>query len=155
LAILQNNLGLLKLTRVVVPHLLASNKATRTQSLILNIGSLGGTIPSPYLAAYSASKAFLSTFNDCLARELAPLGVVVQLVIPGFVVSKMSKIRRSSALVPNPAQFVKSALGSIGLARGAQGRANESTPWWTHALLDYVVAKTGALNLAVWYNGRE
>jgi hypothetical protein len=138
-----------------VPHLIASTKASRTQALILNVGSLGGTIPSPYLAVYSASKAFLATFTNCLANELAPQNVVVRLVIPGFVVSKMSKIRTSNALVPTAKEWVKAALESIGVARGAQGRANESTPFWTHALLDYVVSKMGLLNIAVWYNGRE
>ncbi len=143
------------MTHIAIPHLIASTKATRTQGLILNVGSLGGTIPMPYLAAYSASKAFLATFTNCLAHELAPQNVVARLVLPGFVVSKMSKIRTSNALVPTAEQWVKATLGSIGLARGAQGRANESTPFWTHALMDFFVTKTGVMNTAVWYNGRE
>ena len=55
----------------------------------------------------------------------------------------MSKIRRSSVMVPTAADFARSTLSSIGLSRGAQGRPNESTPFWTHALIDYVVGYFG------------
>ena len=55
----------------------------------------------------------------------------------------MSKIRRTSLLVPSPYAWVRSALTSIGLPRGAQGRAHEMTPFWTHAIIDYVVGFFG------------
>lgn len=58
----------------------------------------------------------------------------------------MSKIRRSSAFVPTPKAWVRSALSSIGLPRGAQGRAHESTPYWSHAITDYVVSFFGYLS---------
>ncbi len=150
----QNDIALARLTHLVVPHLERSNKTTRSKSLILNIGSLVAPIPSPLLSTYSASKQFVATFTNCIARELAPKDIVVRLVIPGFVVSKMSKIRTSSAWAPTPSQFVRATLSSIGLARGAQGRPYESTPWWMHAVTDYVVRATGLTNFATWYTGR-
>lgn len=55
----------------------------------------------------------------------------------------MSKIRRPSLTVPSAAAFVKSTLGSIGLARGAQGRSYESTPYPAHAVMDYAVGLAG------------
>lgn len=55
----------------------------------------------------------------------------------------MSKIRRSSLLVPTAPAFVHSALSSLGQSRGAQGRAYECTPYPTHALVDYVVGLFG------------
>lgn len=65
----------------------------------------------------------------------------------------MSKIRKSSPLVPTPDAYVRSVLSSIGLNRGAQGRAYESTPFWTHALMDYVVGFIPE-SIAIWYNLR-
>jgi 17beta-estradiol 17-dehydrogenase / very-long-chain 3-oxoacyl-CoA reductase len=44
-------------------------------------------VPSPLLATYSASKAFLATWNKALGEEVKKDGVVVRLVLPGFVVS--------------------------------------------------------------------
>ena len=53
----------------------------------------------------------------------------------------MSKIRKSSMMVPTPKQYVKAVLSKIGLPCGAlfTGRPVLSTPYWSHALLDYVV----------------
>jgi 17beta-estradiol 17-dehydrogenase / very-long-chain 3-oxoacyl-CoA reductase len=51
----------------------------------------------------------------------------------------MSKIRRSSFLVPTPKQFVKAALGKIGVRAGAQDVAFTSTPYWSHALMQWVI----------------
>lgn len=58
----------------------------------------------------------------------------------------MSKIRRSSAFVPTPTAWVRAALSSIGRPRGAQGRVYETTPYWSHAITDYVVSFFGYLS---------
>lgn len=55
----------------------------------------------------------------------------------------MSKIRKSSLVVPTPKAYVKSVLSSLGLSLGAQGRVYEMTPYPTHAILDYVVSSLG------------
>ncbi|WWC69870.1 long-chain 3-oxoacyl-CoA reductase [Kwoniella pini CBS 10737] len=137
----------LLLTHSVLPSMIArSNKKGSPKSLITTIGSLSGRIPSPLLATYSGTKAALSTWTKALAKEVEGKGVDVELVQAAFVVSNMSKIRRSSALVPTPASFVKSTLSSIGQPRGAQGRPYERTPFWSHALLDYAVGFAGYIS---------
>ena len=83
------------------------------------------------LATYSASKAFLRTFSDALSAELSPKGVVVQHANTYFVVSAMSKIRRSSAMIPTPRAYVRSVLS--GVAHGSKA------PYWSHAVLAYVM----------------
>jgi 17beta-estradiol 17-dehydrogenase / very-long-chain 3-oxoacyl-CoA reductase len=85
----QNIHATLLLTRLTLPYLLTkqSTSGPKVKSLILNIGSFGGTVPSPLLATYSASKAFLATWNKALGEEVKKDGVVVRLVLPGFVVS--------------------------------------------------------------------
>ncbi len=57
-------------------------------------------------------------------------------------------------MAPNPDDFVKSVLNSIGLARGAQGRPYESTPYWTHAIQDFGL-RCLPTSWAVWYLHRE
>jgi 17beta-estradiol 17-dehydrogenase / very-long-chain 3-oxoacyl-CoA reductase len=71
-----------------------------------------------------------------------------------YQVSKMSKIRRPSMMVPTPQTFVSSTLKSIGLNRGAQSRVYESTPYWTHAAMDYIVGFVPE-SITVWYNLSE
>jgi 17beta-estradiol 17-dehydrogenase / very-long-chain 3-oxoacyl-CoA reductase len=50
------------------------------------MGSFAGAAPTPMLAVYSGSKAFLRTWSDALAAELAPKGVLVEHVNTYYVV---------------------------------------------------------------------
>jgi 17beta-estradiol 17-dehydrogenase / very-long-chain 3-oxoacyl-CoA reductase len=59
---------------------------TSKKGLILNMGSFAGAAPTPMLAVYSGSKAYLRTWSDALTAELAPKGVVVEHVNTYFVV---------------------------------------------------------------------
>lgn len=142
--IVQTNISwTLHLTRAVLPGMLERSANGGPKSLVLNIGSMSGRIPSALLAVYSGTKAGLQTWNTALATEVEPYGVIVRMVLPAFVVSNMSKIRRSSITVPTAKDYVRSTLSSIGLARGAQGRPYQSTPYPSHAVLDYVVSSFG------------
>jgi 17beta-estradiol 17-dehydrogenase / very-long-chain 3-oxoacyl-CoA reductase len=58
----------------------------RKRGLILNIGSFAGSIPSPMLATYSGTKAFLATFTSALAEEVKKDNITVEHVNTYFVV---------------------------------------------------------------------
>lgn len=58
----------------------------RKRGLILNIGSFAGAIPSPMLATYSGTKAFLATFTSALAEEVKAHNIIVEHVNTYFVV---------------------------------------------------------------------
>ncbi len=55
---------------------------------ILNVASLGGLVPGPNQAAYYASKAFLVSLTEAVARECAGHGVQVSVLVPGPVATK-------------------------------------------------------------------
>lgn len=124
----------LRVTQTVVTGMIQ-----RKRGLILTMGSFGGLIPTPLLATYSGSKAFLQQWSTALGSELAPQGITVELVQSHLITSAMSKIRKSSAFVPSPKLFVKSVLGSLGRTGGAQGYMYTSTPYWSHAVLQWSV----------------
>jgi len=132
-----NCTGTLRITQLIAPHLLQ-----RKRGLILTMASFGGLLPTPLLATYSGSKAFLQQWSSALASELEPQGVTVQLVHSYLVVSAMSKIRRTSATIPKPRDFVKSVLGKIGREGGSQGIAYTMTPYWSHAVMQWGIAAT-------------
>lgn len=143
-----NCIGTLKVTQIVAPLLVE-----RKRGLILTMGSFAGWMPTPYLATYSGSKAFLQHWSSALAQELQGSGVDVHLVISYLVTTAMSKIRRSSLMIPTPKPFVRAALSKVGL--GSQNAIGYTyAPWWSHALLQWVVENTfGAGNrLLIWYN---
>ncbi len=63
--------------------------ATGNKGVIVNTASLAGKWGAPYLAHYSASKFAVVGFTQALARELAPRGIRVNCVCPGFVRTPM------------------------------------------------------------------
>lgn len=140
-----NCVGTLRVTQLVAPKLVANRRG-----LVLTMASFGGVMPTPLLATYSGSKAFLQHWSTALGGELAPHGVTVQLVQSYLVTSAMSKIRRASAMIPTPKAFVAAALGKIGRSGGAQGVAYTCTPYWSHGLMHWGIATVaGTMNALV------
>jgi len=130
-----NCIGTLKVTQIVAPGM-----TQRGRGLILTMGSFGGLLPTPLLATYSGSKAFLQQWSSALGAELKPHGVDVELVLSYLVTTAMSKIRKASVFVPNPRSFVKATLGKIGQSGGAQGIAFTSTPYWGHGIMQWFLS---------------
>ncbi|XP_054154219.1 3-oxoacyl-[acyl-carrier-protein] reductase-like [Oppia nitens] len=64
---------------------------------IVNIGSVVGLTGNRGQTIYSASKAGLVGFTKSLAKEVAPIGVTVNLIAPGFVKTDMT-----SNIIINP-----------------------------------------------------
>ncbi|KAF7291499.1 Very-long-chain 3-oxoacyl-CoA reductase [Mycena kentingensis (nom. inval.)] len=136
-----------------VTHAVLPGMVQRKRGLVLNIGSFAGSVPSPMLAPYSGTKAFLSTFTSALAEEVRQHNIVVEHVNTYFVTTKLSKIRRASLLIPSPKPYVRSVLSKIGLACGAaySGRPGTSTPYWSHALLDWFLNVLGLPGVYISY----
>ena len=62
---------------------IAAQMVERGSGSIINIGSTGSFQPSPYVAAYAATKAYVLSFSEALAWELEPKGVHVLAHCPG------------------------------------------------------------------------
>jgi NAD(P)-dependent dehydrogenase (short-subunit alcohol dehydrogenase family) len=77
--------GAFHCTRCVVPSM-----KERKWGRIINISSSVGERGYPGDSAYGAAKAGLLGFTKSLARELAPHGITVTAVIPGFVLTEMT-----------------------------------------------------------------
>lgn len=135
-----NNAATLKITRAVTPKIIKSAKALKVRGLILTMSSFSGLTPTPLLATYSGSKAFLQAWSNALSRELKPNNIDVQCVLSYLVISAMSKVRRPSAMIPYPKQFVQSTLKQAGRNHGgAQERYATLTPYWSHALSHWFI----------------
>lgn len=75
-----NYLGTVHVCQAVVGGMQRAGKGT-----VVLFGSLAGWLPSPRLAAYSASKAAVAAYAEVLAQETAGTGVDVRCVCPGQV----------------------------------------------------------------------
>jgi NAD(P)-dependent dehydrogenase (short-subunit alcohol dehydrogenase family) len=80
-----NAKGVFLTNQAVVRHFLA----TGTRGAIVNTASLAAKVGAPLLAHYSASKFAVAGFTQALAREVAPQGIRVNCVCPGFVRTSM------------------------------------------------------------------
>ncbi|MCA2977298.1 MAG: SDR family NAD(P)-dependent oxidoreductase, partial [Myxococcaceae bacterium] len=74
-----NVVALAELTRLFVPSLLVRRGA------VLNVASTVAFQPSPYLAAYGATKAFVLSLSEALWAEYRSAGLHVAAVCPGPV----------------------------------------------------------------------
>ena len=70
---------------------------------ILNVASVAGFLPGPGMAVYYASKAYVLSFTEALARELEPKGVRVTALCPGPVLTEFQMragVDTQAALAP-------------------------------------------------------
>ena len=81
-----NVFGLMRMTNAVLPHMRA-----RGSGRVVNVASVLGLIPAPFMAVYAATKHALHGFFDSLRVELAATGVSVTLVCPDFVLSEIHR----------------------------------------------------------------
>jgi len=81
-----NLTGAAHATFCAVPHLVA-----RGGGVVVNVSSRGAFRGEPDCPAYGASKAGLNAFGQSMAQALAPQGISVATVAPGFVETDMAR----------------------------------------------------------------
>ncbi len=82
-----NALALMELTHAALPGMVE-----RGAGAVLNIASIAGFQPIPYMAVYSATKAFVQTFSEAVHEELHGTGVSVTALCPGPVPTEWAEI---------------------------------------------------------------
>jgi NAD(P)-dependent dehydrogenase (short-subunit alcohol dehydrogenase family) len=117
-----NLLGAVRIDRGLVPKMIEARSGA-----IVHVSSIQRRMPLfDATLAYAAAKAALSTYSKGLANEVAPYGVRVNTVSPGFIqtggaerlvdrISESEGIDRQAAL-----QRIMDSLGGIPLGRPAQ-----------------------------------
>jgi short-subunit dehydrogenase len=72
-------------TREALPHL------RQARGQVVTLASIAGTVPTPGLAVYGATKAALIAWTNSLNREEAENGVRATAISPGFVATRMTE----------------------------------------------------------------
>ncbi|KJK14154.1 short-chain dehydrogenase [Burkholderiaceae bacterium 16] len=75
-----NFFGIVRMTRAVVPHM-----RRQREGRIINIGSVLGFLPMPYMALYSATKHAVAGYSESLDHELRTMGIRVSVVEPAYI----------------------------------------------------------------------
>jgi NAD(P)-dependent dehydrogenase (short-subunit alcohol dehydrogenase family) len=81
--------------------------------VIVNVASINAIRPAPFQGIYSITKAGIVALTKSFAKELAPLNIRVNALLPGLTDTKFS-----SLMISNP-DIMKIILPSIPLGRAA------------------------------------
>ena len=74
-----NFFGIVRMTRAVVPHMRRQGGGR-----IINIGSVLGFLPAPYMALYAATKHAIEGYSESLDHELRTRGIRVSVIEPAY-----------------------------------------------------------------------
>ena len=88
-----NLFGLLRVIRAVLPHM-----RQQSSGRSVNVSSVLGFLPAPYMALYSASKHAVEGLSETMDHELRQFGVRVSLVEPSFTKTNLDLNAPQTAL---------------------------------------------------------
>lgn len=83
-------------------HLFSSEMIDRRNGAIMNVASILGYLPAPFMANYSASKAYVINLSLALAAELEPFGVTVTCLNPGPTKTEFGDVARGRPTQSRP-----------------------------------------------------
>jgi short-subunit dehydrogenase len=75
-----NFFGIVRMTRAVIPHMRHQGSGR-----IINIGSVLGFLPAPYMALYAATKHAVEGYSESLDHELRTKGIRVSVIEPAYI----------------------------------------------------------------------
>src|SRR5437868_1526203 len=102
-----NFFGIVRMTRAVLPHMRRQGSGR-----IINIGSVLGFLPAPYMALYAATKHAVEGYSESLDHELRTRGIRVSVIEPAYTKTQFD----TNLLEPN------SKLDDYSEARAAVGQ---------------------------------
>jgi 3-oxoacyl-[acyl-carrier protein] reductase len=129
----QRTLALNLLGPAFLSYCAARAMAERGAGRIVSVSSRGAFRGEPAAPAYGASKAGLNAFSQSMAKALAPQGVYVYVVAPGWV-----STARVAAVIRDPAVIADQPLGRA-------ATPEEVAQAVTFCVLDAPASMTGAI----------
>lgn len=119
-----NVMGILRTSQVVLPHMRAQRSGR-----IVNVSSVLGFLPAPYMGLYAATKHAVEGMSETLDQEVRQFGVRVALVEPGFTKSSLDanapEARSKISAYNAERNLVSLAIAkNVGTAPGPEGVAD-------------------------------
>lgn len=134
--------GLVRLTHLYVPEMLARGKGG-----VINVASTASFQPAPYIAVYSASKAFVLSFTEALAGEYRERGVRFLALCPGVTSTNFNAIANTNTTgmsSATPEDVAEAGLNAFvkGKSYHVHGRMNYLT-----ALLPRILPRAAVIKI--------
>lgn len=151
---------MVRLNVLTLTHLtqrMAQAMGRRGRGLILNVSSSAAFLPSPYVSAYAATKAYVMSFSEALGHELEGTGVSLTTLYPGITRTEFNAV--AGAKTPGLLDFSilsAEAVAETGLdAMFARRRA--VIPGWVNklnALFSVLLPRAWVVRMAGFLLGR-
>ena len=106
-----NVLALTALTRALLPRMIAQKRGA-----ILNVSSSAGFLPLPGIAAYAATKAYVTSFSEAIRAETRGCGITVSALCPGPVDTEFAEVANRESRGEKP----RSGLMHVAVEKVAQ-----------------------------------
>jgi len=102
---------------VLLTHALLDKLKNRDTAGIINLASVAGFQPTPFMSVYGATKAFDLLFSEALSSELEGSGIDVLAVCPGSTDTEFHAVAGSESTFPkldDPRSVVLKSLNCLG-----------------------------------------
>ena len=104
-----NVFGVLRVTRAVLPSM-----RSQGSGLVINISSVLGFLPAPFMGLYASSKHALEGLSESLDHEVRKMGVRVVLVEPSFTQTKLdTNAIRTQAIINDYAAALAQSIDTV------------------------------------------
>ncbi|XP_054161586.1 very-long-chain 3-oxoacyl-CoA reductase-B-like [Oppia nitens] len=123
------NCNIISMTRII--EMVLPKMETKKSGVVINVSSYSAAYPIPLLSLYAASKIYVDFLSRALQVEYKNKGITIQSVLPAYVSTNMSKIRRTSLMVPTPDVYVQNALQTVGIESRTYG-------YWPHKVQGFL-----------------
>ena len=111
---------------VGMSHAVIKGMCKRKRGLMIHVSSVASQIDYSFMVVYKATKIFMNKFVKCLSYENEGI-IDHQVLVPGLVETKLSKMKATFFVCPTAEGYVKSAIRTIGCADVTSG-------YWSHEL---------------------
>ncbi|HZW25343.1 MAG TPA: SDR family oxidoreductase [Gallionella sp.] len=116
---------------VKLTHLCAPEMIERRKGGIINVASTAAVQPVPYIATYSASKAFVLSFTEALAGEYLDTGVRFMALCPGNTATNFAAV--ANAKTDDLPEATAEEVAEAALTAFAKGRS-----YYVPGLMNYL-----------------
>jgi uncharacterized protein len=111
----------------------------RRRGGVLNVGSLAGFLPGPGMAVYYATKAYVLSFTEALAEELAGTGLTATALCPGPTTTNFGNVSHGpKARRLNTPKMSAATVARYGHRAYRKGRLL-AVPGWQYRLVILLV----------------
>lgn len=113
----------------ILPTMILSQDMLESGGVVLNVSSMSAFRPLTKVPAYSAAKASINSITEWLSVHLAPVGIRVNAIAPGFFLTNQNRFlltdEKTGELTPRGHKIINNTpMGRFGEVEELQGTVN-------------------------------